>query len=177
MNSEYVGGTSALGEGILPWAPQEDYREDLAAFLGWQGLLLVGSMMILTVPCCTLVCNRQLPGWYRYTFSLSYFSQFCSKGRYPNLISNSSMHTQEKICMDKQTSYHAKQLITLWAALRGKPQIRADKWIHICRRSLLIFSGHEKNVFSSDLWHRSFSPFACISAHGAIAVHAWPLTS
>lgn len=42
--SEYRGGISALVEGIFPRAPQEDNREDLAAFLGWQGLLLMGSV-------------------------------------------------------------------------------------------------------------------------------------
>lgn len=93
-----------------------------------------GISMILTVPCCTFVCNRQMSSWYRYIFSLSYFSQIYSKGDYPNLISNSPMYAQEKIFTDKQTSYHTmlEQLITSWAALHSKPQNeQTNEFTHI----------------------------------------------
>lgn len=139
----------------------------------------MGSM-ILTVPCCTSVCNRQLSGWYRYTFSLSYFSQIVlvySKGHYSNLVSNSPGHTQEKIHMYKQASYHT--MLSSWSLcelhyMANHKYEQTNEFIQY-RRSLLIFSAHEKTVFPSDLWQRSFSLFASTSAHGAIALHAWPL--
>lgn len=132
MNSEYTSVAP-----ISPWASGQDYREDLASFQQWEGLLLVST----AIPCYTLRCDSY-QGDTDTLPSLPCFSQIYSKGDYPNLINNSLMHAPEKMCIDKRTSHCTMQSswISLWAALCGKPPMQAEKWIHIHRRLLLVFS-------------------------------------
>lgn len=92
----------------------------------------------------------------------------------PNLFKRSlpKSHQQQPNAYPGQTDllpYHAKQLITLWAALHGKPQIWSDKRAHIYI---------EDPSWSSVTMRKLFSPLICGagSSHPlAVPQHGEPL--